>query len=188
MPLGQFWQPIGPEAGFHPGWARLSWEPSGLWLEAILFGSQPGNRARRLNENTWELGEVCELFLRMPAAPGYLECHVTPENQRLQLAWPPNGLQRFRDGSAPLASFLIDRPDWIRSWTFIGAGYWVAQILVPAHRLGLGPLRAGQALDAMVSRYDYTAGDSHPVVLSATAPLHEPDFHRCAEWHHVVLC
>ncbi|SDS47111.1 hypothetical protein [Opitutus sp. GAS368] len=186
LPLGQFWQPNGPETGFHPGWARLGWEPEGLWLEAILFGPQPGNRARRLNEKTWELGEVCELFLRPPAAPVYLECHVTPENQRLQLAWPPLGLQRVRAGSAPLDSFLIDQPDWMQSRTFIGAGYWVAQIFLPADRLGVGSLLAGQNFGAMVGRYDYAAGGTF--VLSATAPLREPDFHRGAEWHHVVLC
>jgi len=73
----------------------------------------------------------------------------------------------------------------MRSRTFIGPGYWVAQVLIPADRLGARPLSAGRSFGAILGRYDYTS--NRPFVLSATAPLHEPDFHRCGEWHHVVL-
>ena len=185
QPLGQAWNPHGLEAGFRPGWARITWEPGGLWFDAVLASRHPRNRARRLNENTWELGDVCEVFLEVPGAARYVELHVTPENQRLQLTWPPDGLQLFRAGRAPLETFLDHRADWVRSATFIGADHWAARVFIPADRFGARPLAAGQTFHAAVCRYD--VGDNPGFVLSSTAPLRGPSYHRREEWHQVRL-
>ncbi|MBL9214041.1 MAG: hypothetical protein JNG83_01055 [Opitutaceae bacterium] len=185
QPLVQGWRPDGPEPGFHPGWARVGWHGSFLRYDAVFVGAGAGNRARRLNERTWELGDICEVFLQVSGQPLYLELHITPENQRLQLLWPPDGLERFRRGEAPLANFQIDLGDWVRSAVHVAPDYWVAQALIPANVLGLPLFSAQLALDTTVCRYDYS-GRPEPV-YSATAPLTEPSYHRRHEWQRLVL-
>lgn len=185
QPLRQAWHPAGCEANFRPGWARCLWEPDGLWFEMVFASQHPGNRARQLNENTWELGDVCEVFLETPGAPRYLELHVTPENQRLQLTWPPGGLEQFRDGTVPLQSFMDTRPDWVQSATFVGADHWTTRVFIPADRFGAGPLAASQSLHGAVCRYD--VGDRADFILSSTAPFQEASYHRREEWHRILL-
>lgn len=185
QPLIQAWRADGLESGFHPGWARINWDKGGLWFDAILLGSQPRNRALRINENTWELGDVCEVFIQMAGSSNYLQIHVTPENQRLQLLWPADGLERVRDKTASLEKFMISQTDWVQSTTRLGPGFWVAQVMIPAARLGLEALTTSQSFQTAVCRYDYAIVTTP--VLSSTAPLELPSFHRHHEWQQLVL-
>ena len=185
QPLVQGWRPAGPEPGFNPGWARIGWHGSFLRYDAVLAGRDFRNRARRLNERTWELGDICEIFLQVSGQPLYIELHITPENQRLQLLWPADGLERFRSGAAPLSNFTIDHGDWVQSAVHVAPDYWVAQALIPANVLGLPLFHPQLALDTTVCRYDHS-GRPDPV-YSATAPLTEPAYHRRQEWQRLVL-
>lgn len=101
------------------------------------------------------------------------------------LLWPPNGLQRFRDGADALETFMITDEDWVQSATFVDPDYWVAQVFIPTDCFGSGPLEAGQSLRVAVCRYD--VGDNPGFVLSSTAPLREPSYHRREEWHQILL-
>lgn len=187
QPLQQAWRAAGAESGFQPGWARISWESHGLWLESIFMGKAPGNRARQLNEYTWELGDICEFFLQIDGGTEYLELHVTPENQRLQLAWPVIGqpLQAVRAGTLPLEKFMIPQGDWVKSAVHIAADFWATRTFMPAARLGLEQLRAGQSLRGAACRYDCTS--TQPYVLSSTAYFQVPEYHAREAWHRIVL-
>jgi hypothetical protein len=185
QPLGQSWLTGGPQPEFHPGWAQVHWSPAAFHFTAVFIGSAQRNRARQLNERTWELGDVCEIFLQLVGADNYLELHTTPENQRLQLLWPGDGLERFRRNEAPLEDFLVNEPDWVRSSTRVGPGFWSAQITVPWSCLGIDVSNTTHAFRAAVCRYDY--GDNAAPVYSSTAPLRKPDFHRIQEWQSLAL-
>jgi hypothetical protein len=183
--LGQSWRSDGVEAGYHPGWARVRWSEAGLCYEVILLGSKPCNAARALNENTWELGEVCEVFIQSPGNSRYLEIHVTPENQRLQLDWAKDDHAQWRRGKRLLQSMMVPAPDWVTSTTVVCPGYWFARVWLPAARLGVERLSAGSRFTTAVCRYDCSQAGA-PVV-SSTAPLTLPDFHRVQEWHGLTL-
>lgn len=187
QPLQQAWRTSGKEPAFQPGWARITWQDTALCYDVLFTGARPRNRARRLNESTWELGDVCEIFLQGPGPgdPGYVELHVTPENQRLQLRWTPDGLGRVRSGELPIEQFMVADPDWVESNVHVGLTSWFVQVVLPVPRLGLRPLAAGARLRTAVCRYD--CGDKSDPVLSSTAALQAPSYHRRQDWHELVL-
>jgi hypothetical protein len=181
--LGQPWR-TAPEPGLNRGWGRIRWNDSGLLFETVFLQRAPANRARGLNERTWELGDIAEFFLQETATGRYLELHVTPENQRLQLVWPLGGLERFRTGTARLEDFLVTDPHWVRSAAVRQADHWTASAFVPFACLGWkdrGPL---PALRTAVCRYDRSLGAE---LLSSTARLAEPNYHRHGEWAELRL-
>src|ERR1035437_3965570 len=184
-PLLQHWRTHGVEPGFQSGWAKIQWHPSGLRCEAIFFGAAPQNRARRLNESTWELGDVCEVFLEPPDRTHYLEVHVTPENQRLQLRFTSDGIARARAGAALLEEYMIAQDNWVQSATQIVSDRWSVLLAIPAAALGLRALDAQTKLRTAVCRYD--CGLKTEPMLSSTAPLQEPSYHRRQDGQELVL-
>ncbi len=130
------------------------------------------------------MGDIAEYFLQDTTTGRYLELHVTPENQRLQLAWPLGGLDRFRAGKAALEDFLVTDPQWVESAATIAAGHWTARAFVPFTCLGLSNGGNLPGLRTAVCRYDRSLG---PELLSSTARLAEPNYHRQAEWAELKL-
>lgn len=184
LPLVQPWRAGEPEPGFQPGWARIRWQETGLYYDLVFLGAGARNSARRLNERTWELGDVGEIFVQSGHGPDYLELHVTPENCRLQLLWPAGGIVRVRSKAATLDEFMVSQPDWVQSRTHVGSGFWTIQATVPPARLGLFRLHAGQCFRTAVCRYHAQAGEP---VLSSTASLPIPFFHQREGWHSLLL-
>src|SRR5204863_1077141 len=76
------------ETGFLPATVRVGWRENSLLVFAELTDADVFNGATKLNERTWELGDVFEMFLRSSNGQSYVEFHVTPNNQRLQLRYP----------------------------------------------------------------------------------------------------
>ncbi len=182
-PLQQNWQRPANES--RPGWARIFWRADGLVFEWIFLGVPAGNRARRLNEPTWELGDVGEAFVQVDGRTDYGEFHVTPENQRLQVWWPAGGLAELRAGAAPLERFSLGPDAGLTSSAVVRGDHWAARLSVPARVLGLDRLGPDTILRAAVCRYD--CGPGATAVNSSTAPLRELSFHRPAEWDLLTL-
>lgn len=183
-PLRQAWRPA-PEPDFNPGWARACWSAQALRIDALFVGRNQRNRARGLNERTWELGDIFEFFVRAEGAPRYLEVHVTPENHRLQLRWPDGGLADFRAGRAGLEAFTVTDPAWVASEVRREPDHWGVRLEVPWRCLGLPAAAAPRpVLHACVCRYDCGRGGE---VLSSTAPLREPNYHRLEDWPRLRL-
>jgi hypothetical protein len=189
------WKPLlrhqradGVQTGtFNPGWSRIGWTDSALIFDFWFATTRARNRARRLNERTHELGDVGEIFLQCVGAKHYIEIHVTPENQRLQLAWSDERVDLVRKGKATLEEFVVSDPSWVESITEIAPSYWSARTIVPvAHVLPGGqPFNRATELLACVCRYDTSDG---PVpVLSSTADFQGQRFHHRAAWHRVEL-
>jgi hypothetical protein len=184
LPLGQPWQTGEPGPAFQAGWARVRWHETALHYDAVFMGGGAHNSARQLNERTWELGDVGEIFVQAGAGSGYLEVHVTPENARLQLHWSADGLARVRGKVAALGEFMIAQPDWVQSRTHQAKKFWAIHVAIPAARFALDRLHAGQLLRTAVCRYDYRTPEP---VLSSTAPLPVPFFHHRDRWHSLLL-
>lgn len=185
LALRQAWRPDGHEGRFQPGWARIRWSPDAFWIETIFGGGRATNRATRLNERTWELGDVAEVFLEEVGDFRYLELHVTPENQRLQLRFGHGEVDLLRAGAAAFASFLVADPEWVTSETFRADDHWSTRMRLPAARFARGPLAPGRRFRGSVCRYDCASPQA--TVLSATASLAEPNYHRRADWDDFLL-
>ncbi len=184
LPLGQPWQEPARDPGFQAGWARVRWQETALHYDLVFMGAGARNAAGRLNERTWELGDVGEIFVQTGSGPGYLEVHVTPENMRLQLLWSADGLARVRRKAATLEEFMIATPGWVESQTRVGTAFWSVHVAIPAARFGVARLHAGQLPRTAVCRYDYRSSEP---VLSSTAPLPVPFFHHRDGWHSLLL-
>ena len=172
---------------FVPGTARIGWEPSALVVDFAFVGVGAQNQARRLNERTHLLGDVGEIFVQWRGSDRYIEIHLTPENQRLQLDWTGERLEAVRNRRATLEDFAVADPDWVRSVTKIASTFWSARLLVPASVVIGGDGRFGPetALRVAVCRYDYRAGTTP--VLSSTANFHGRPFHTRTAWSRLSL-
>jgi hypothetical protein len=183
QPLRQTW--LGEkttDGGFQPGGARVGWHALGLSYEVVLFGAGQRNDARELNELTWERGDVCEIFLHDTATDYYIELHVTPENQRLQLRFPFGAIDAVRRGDAPIEDFMISDPRWVDTVVERSADFFRVHVIIPARAFAeRGVLDSASRLRTAVCRYDYRA--TPPVaILSSTASLDAPWFHCPEAW------
>lgn len=185
LALGQAWRPS-TQREFQPGWARVEWDKAGLRYEAIFVARSPRNRARQLNEATWELGDVCEIFVQLDGHDDYLELHVTPENQRLQLHWTQASHDAFSAGTLPLAQAFVADSDWAVTHSTIESGHWRVVAYLPNRTLGLPSHGVGRvSFRTAVCRYDCESPNG--LVLSSTAELQELSFHRLIEWNRLEL-
>lgn len=170
--LQQSWR-AEAEPDFKTAVVRTGWRNDALLVFAELDDTDIFNRATQLNERTWELGDVFEIFLQPEAEEGYVEFHVTPENQRLQMRFPaPRKPGQQIDGDAIRS----------RTWVEPDVNRWFVYAEIPAVSV---TCRAGavenQRWRFSFSRYDYTRGRSAPV-LSSSSPHREARFHRLHEW------
>ncbi|MEI6033050.1 MAG: hypothetical protein WCS65_02065 [Verrucomicrobiae bacterium] len=179
--LGQSWtkKPVQAEATrVHFAWSRKS-----LVVFAEMDDRQVGSLATRDNQKMWDLGDAFEVFLRAPGVREYVEIHVTPENHRLHLRYPPGGLQEIAMGRADFPQFFMkaDEMRRIRSAAVRTKSGWNVALVIPADLVADRPIRAGMTWRFSVARYD---GDRKktPPVLTASSPYQELGFHRLNEW------
>lgn len=178
--LGQSWLP-GPEPDFQPADVRTGWRGDELLVFAELTDLDIYNDAVRLNQKTWELGDVLEIFLRPLEQETYVEFHITPNNQRLQLRIPSTAAIRSAQKSGMFDSFLLPG-EVIRSNVWIEPGKWSAFVRLPAEVVcATAKALPGSEWRFSFSRYDYTRARKGPVI-SSTSPHPVADFHSQAEW------
>jgi hypothetical protein len=171
------------ETGFSPGVVRTAGQGNLLLVFAELTDVDIFSWATKLNQRAWELGDVLEIFLRPAETESYFEFHVTPNNQRLQLAYPDvYGVAKARS-TGRLDEFLIPG-DVLQSRTWIEKplSKWYVYAEIPVSTVtGSCYVRDQMQWRFSFGRYDYTRGTHHPVI-SSTSPLTQPDFHRQHEW------
>jgi hypothetical protein len=181
--LGQGWR-TQLELDFQPATVRTGWRDEALLVFAELKDLDIGSRATGLNQRMWELGDALEIFLRPVEQMAYVEFHVTPNNQRLQLRFPDTAALRQAQQANEFRPFLLGGPV-IESaaWVEPENHQWFAFGRIPARAVYdvVRPMR-GQKWMFSFSRYDYTTGRPQPV-LSSTSPHHTaPDFHDQRDW------
>jgi hypothetical protein len=188
LELGQAWLDA-PEPLFAAGQVRLGLSGMSLALFATLRDRDVFNPVEHFNVAAFPHGDVFEVFLRPEGQAAYHEFHITPSAALLQLRWPGPMRARPLDWVAsadPLLPYKITR--WrIRAQTRAVRQGWEIHAEIPLRRVcEESPPWKGSRLGVNFARYDYTRGRLRPV-LSATAPLSEPDFHRAREWHTLEL-
>lgn len=179
--LGQSWRKtIDPH--LEPACARLVWSPQTLWVYAELTDVDIFNTARTLNDDTYHLGDVLEIFVHPLISKEYYELHVTPDNVHLQLRFERGRLLRPKEES------VIHDPDFFRARTEVcpDRNRWRVLAQLPAQSIVGRSFQSGDKFHFSISRYDYTRGKKRPV-LSSTSPHPRPNFHDCHSWAELVL-
>ena len=186
-PLRQHWLG-GAEPDFRPAIVRAGWRAEALLVFAELADDDPFNAATALNQKTWELGDVLEVFLQPAGQDADVEFHITPENQRLQLRFPDTATLRRAQESGDFSACLL-WGDAMRSriWVQREQRRWCAFAEIPSAVVcGRSAPLAGQKWRFSFSRCDATRGRPQPVV-SSTSPHTERDLHRRVEWRTLVF-
>lgn len=179
-PLQQTWLDE-EEIGFSPGTVRTGWRGDSLLIFAELTDIDIFNDATKLNQRVWELGDAFEIFLRAEKKENYVELHVTPNNQRLQLHYPDGTSAEKVRKNGGLEIFLI-WDEAFHSKTWVEDGMWLVYAEIPAS-LVCNPNEPIENTRWRFSfgRYDYARGVEEPVVSSSSRHA-KPDFHRQHEW------
>lgn len=170
-------------AGFSPGTVRMGWHENSLLVFAELTDMDIFNGATKLNQCTWELGDVFEVFLQSLEKTSYVEFHVTPNNQRLQLRYPDRDAASWAQKTDRLEEFLIPgEVFYSMTWVESRKCRWHVLAEIPASVVcGSNAPVENTCWRFSFGRYDYTRGVAGPVI-SSTSPHCEPDFHRQQEW------
>lgn len=142
-----------------------------LVVASAAVDSHLRNSATADNQNTWELGDVMELFVQVPGREDYYEFHATPEGRRLQLHLPD-----FRTlHRASLAERYCDCALAVKN--AVRDGVWLCQMRVPLARIDAA---AAEGLRYAVCRYNY--GLSGKPELSTTMTDASRGFHNPPNW------
>ena len=154
-----------------------------MLLFAELTDHDIFTKATALNQRMWELGDTFEIFLRPAGQAEYVEFHVTPNNQRLQLRIPNTEALRRAQAANVFDQFLLPGNVFHSvTWVQPGNQRWIVHAAIPPSAVcGQARLKAGSRWHFSFSRYDCTRGGGEPV-LSSTSPHAAADFHRQQEW------
>jgi hypothetical protein len=172
-----------PEPEFRPMRVKAGWTRDALYIYAELEDVDIFNPEKRFNKPSFMSGDVFEIFLRPCNQESYVEIHVTPENQKLQLRIPS-----AREFAEPRANpgipqeWFIDRVIESRVRVNPDAQRWEVVAEIPFDMVC--EVFLPQPNDRWLfsfSRYDYTRGREKPV-LSSTSSHKVLNFHRQEEW------
>lgn len=169
---------------FRPMRVKVGWTREALIVYAEIEDADIFNRETRFNAMSFQSGDVFEMFLRPCEQEAYLEVHVTPENQKLQLCFPS------ASAFAALRPDSIIPPEW-----YIGPGAiesrvrvngaaerWEVVAQIPFNLVSEASRpKAGSKWLFSFSRYDYTHGRQTPV-YSSTSPHKKLNFHQQEAW------
>ncbi|MDB6018008.1 MAG: hypothetical protein JWR19_2497 [Pedosphaera sp.] len=177
------------ETDFAPAMVRVGWRSESLLIFAELTDVDVYNQATSLNQRIWELGDTFEIFLRPVTQESYVEFHVSPNNQRLQLRFKDAGaLDHVRKTGSIESVVVVGEAFRSTTWVRPETQQWFAYAEIPASSVSdrSGPLNGCQ-WSFSFSRYDYTRGRKEPVI-SSTSGHAQPNFHRQHEWGMMNFC
>lgn len=180
LSLRQHWLEKTDET-FRPATVHMASDPQ-FWVGYVLLkDDQIFNAAQKKGDRTWETGDVFEIFIQREDQKNYWEIHITPENFQLILQLPPaeerknatidDLLENYWKENINLESTVWKSPDlqqWEITWR------------IPWKTFGEGNPHDFQYQIAFC-RYDYPTPNGTPI-LSSSAPLTKPNFHRISEW------
>lgn len=180
LPMRQAWR-TASESGFRPAVVRVGWHVNHVLVLAEMDDEDVVSSATGHGQRFWELGDTFEMFLAPEGGTHYIECHVTPDNHRLQLRFPMEGPRVL--GADPFTAALVPGDD-VRSrvWRRQDRPGWVVLASVPVTLAGVSPSSLGGGVWRFsFCRYDGATTASEPVI-SSTSPHPVPAFHRPHEW------
>ena len=180
IPLIQGWKQYGTQIEFAEWWsqhqalAQLGWRDGRVWVLGTLTDADVFNEATADNQNTWEMGDVFEVFVRRSDSDAYTEAHVTPNGIRLHLKFPDRTtIALARSGQLDGDTLKCDPTEIIAHAWHTEEG-WVGLLGVPVEAA------PGEKIRVSVCRYD-AHRDAEPDVAS-TSNHAVCDFHRPDDW------
>jgi hypothetical protein len=190
-----FLKPIGtpvPSTSFCGASVRVAHDCCHLYILAQMEDTDIYNRADAMNQKTWMLGDVFEIFLRPESQEAYYEFHLTPENQVLQLRMASEKdfyRQRRVDKKYSFFEQCQISEVILKSRTRImqDLNQWWVMVSLPLDRIS--EKKAWEPTDVWrvsFSRYDYTRGVQEPL-LSSTSQHLKVDFHDQSCWQRLVF-
>ena len=173
---------------FRSATAELYPNAMGLDIVLTLEDDDIYNDATELNQRAWTLGDVVEIFIGIPEQSAYWELHITPNNQRLQLAWNEESFKSVNKGARTLEDCMIADPEFIRSEVNVEQEQkrWKVHAFIPWESINLPRGRDEYTLELAFCRYD-ADHTQEEATLSSTAPLCKADYHRRHEWDVIQL-
>ena len=177
-PLGQAWREKGdPKSA--PGQIRTGWRHDSLLIFAELTDNDIYSHATGANQLMWTLGDTFEMFLRPAGQQEYTEFHVTPNNHRLQLRLSDADAYRTKAVSEMLLGVdAFHSVTWVQPENY----KWFVYAAIPVSAFSQHPpLTAEMCWHFSFCRYDYTRGESDPVI-SSTSPHTVANFHNQQDW------
>lgn len=177
--FSQHWLGVS-QVAFRPAWVRLGWRGDRFHYFAELQDDHIHTVASHRNEQFYTTGDVFELFAGAWGDEAYIEHHVSPNNQILQLRFPNSEAIRSLGASKLEPYFIHDDEAVLRAR--VGEGKWWVYGELPAGSLpgAKSPLE-GTLWQVSFCRYDY-AGEGTDPVLSSTSPHEKRSYHRRHEW------
>jgi hypothetical protein len=150
-----------------------------LTLFAELVDESVNREVFALNFPAFQQCDAFEIFLHAAGAEWYYEMHITPSNSVLQLRLPLTGPTSNSITECAVSERLFG------SETRVQPPGWQVAAVVP-----LAPLCEGKSIPdqwaCSFGRYDYTAGNSEPMISSTSAHAAR-NFHRRQEWRIIRL-
>jgi hypothetical protein len=180
--LIQAWSPE-TLPGFASASVQVGWREDALLVFVELPDRDIFTAAIALNQRMWELGDTFEMFLRPSGQVAYVEFHVTPNNQRLQLRIPGSKALNRARATNQFEEFLLSGNAFHSvTWVQPRSRKWFVYAAIPAMTVcGQTRICAGSQWHFSFCRYDYTRGHTEPVI-SSTSPHAKPDFHQQQDW------
>lgn len=178
--LKQWWK-TAEDKQLQPTVVRLKVNARTFDVSIKATAQKASNAATLDNEDAWKSGDLLEVFVQDPSADFYTEWHITPEGRR----WRKRFDLQSPDSEKPFHSDWITEKDIPACKNELKKGLWIADFSIPWTFL----TKTGKKPDSLrwtVCRYDYNGNLDSPI-LSSTAPLTQPNFHRRMEWNFIVL-
>ena len=165
-----------PDPAFAPGQVTLGLSENELAIRAELHDVHVTQDVFPFNFPAFMQCDAFEIFLGPADEKAYYELHLTPSNSILQLRFDGEGeAQTMEEHLVAEPLFNSETSLTPEGWSVIGR--------IPLD--GLFPTTHPEWLLSF-GRYDYTPGQSNPVI-SSTSPHAVCNFHRREEWRRVRL-
>lgn len=185
----------GEDQPFQCAHVALSHDSQHLYITAELKDQDIFNRATQINERTWQMGDVFEIFLRPESQDAYYEFHVTPENQIMQVRFDSAAdyeLMRQSANNVELFQKRLLPEKKIQTQTAVhpSENCWQVLASIPFSLIcEQSPWKEDLTWLVSFCRYDYTRGDPKPVLssTSSVSPLETPNFHDQKVWRRLIF-
>lgn len=173
------------EPAFRPASVATGWSEGEFLVFAELEDDEIYTEASGLNDETWEKGDVFEMFLRNMERTEYQELHIAPNNCKFQIRVPNDDELQDRDNLHAILDRFMLVPEVFQSRVWVEPGRWSVFARIPFAEMQLSGSPEGRTLAFSFGRYDYSRG-SRPVVSSTSEHL-VFNFHRQHEWGRLIF-
>lgn len=158
------------------GVAQLVVENGNLVAYGAFEDHDIHNNATEDNQETWELGDVFELFFQVHGHTDYYEAHTTPEGIRLQLHIQSWQTMRQESWESKLTDIGLKVKNEIRR----EENLWLARLELPFAEMELTEdLLNGSRF--VFAHYSYTRGKEKPEITSTQ--VFPSTCHFVPQWH-----